>query len=477
MRSSRGYPRAPAPPSRSPTRHPRLPGRARRGGGRAGGLEERRAALLAERQAALRLARLLRALAPLGLTHPTPPRARAFGLALRRERGEALALLTEEVARLTEGAGIVRSTDGGEGELAVLLLVPASRAREVRALLFERGVEELQLPGGLEEAAPARALVALAIRERELFDQAADAERARAAQVERLAPALAAARRAALAALARLEAAAVCGATSHAFVVWGWVPSAEVPALAASVAREFHGAVSLAEFPVRAGDEASVPVMLENPRWLRPFQLLLALVPLPRYGSLDPTPWLALFYPLFFGFMLGDLGFGLAAVALALVARRRGWGGRFGRDVAAITLACGASAAVFGLLFGEAFGTLGEHAGLHPLLLDRRRGLLLFLGVALAAGLMHLAIGLGLGIAQAARHHHRREALGGAARLGLLAAAAACAAGALGVLPRTTVGTCSCCVVACLVVAVVAEGPLALLEVVSRWATSCRTPA
>lgn len=348
----------------------------------------------------------------------------------------------------------------------MLLLVPASRASAVRALLFERGVEELRLPGGLEEAAPARTLVALAVRERELLDQAAHAELARAAQAERLAPALARARRAALASLARLEAAAVCAATGHAFVVWGWVPRAAVPALADSVARAFCGAVSLAEFPVGQGEEEAVPVVLANPAWLRPFQLLLALVPLPRHGSIDPTPWLALFYPLFFGFMLGDLGFGLGAVALALLARRRGWGGRLGRDVAAIALACGVSAAFFGILFGEAFGSLGEHIGLRPLAFDRRRGLVLFLGVALAAGLVHLAVGIALGIAHAARHHHRREALGGAARLGLLAGAAASAAGALGVLPAAAAAPGLVCAVGCAVVAVAAEGPLALLEVV-----------
>jgi V/A-type H+-transporting ATPase subunit I len=429
-------------------------------------LEERRAALLAERQSARRLARLLRALVPLSAETPTPPRARAFGLALRRERGDALSLLADEVARLTGGGGVVRAIDAGEGELAVLLIVPSSRAREVRSLLFEQGVEELQLPGQLEALAPAHALAALAERERDLPAEIARVEQARDELMARLSPAVAAAGRSARAALARLEATAACGETGHAFVVWGWAPRAQVPALGAAAASAFAGRMSISEFPLAPGEEGEVPVMLTNPPWLAPFQLLLAFVPLPRYGSLDPTAWLALFYPLFFGLMLGDLGFGAAAVGLALLARARGWGGRLGRDVAAIALACGAWAAVFGLLFGEAFGSLGERVGLHPLLFDRRSALLGLLAVALAFGLGHLAVGLALGIRQALRDGRRREALGRASRLAFLAAAALASAAALGALPRALAWPATSAALACAALAVVAEGPMALLEAV-----------
>ena len=429
-------------------------------------IEERRAALLAERQSARRLARLLRALVPLTSETPTPPRARAFGLALRRERADALALLSGELARVTGGGGVLRATDAGEGELAVLLIVPSSRARDVRSLLFEQGVEELQLPGLVDTLAPARALVALAARERALPGEIAAADRARDELAARLAPSLAAADRTARAALARLDAAATCGETGHAFVVWGWAPRAQVAALSTATARAFAGRVSVSEFPLAAGEEGEVPVVLSNPGWLAPFQILLALVPLPRYGSLDPTAWLALFYPVFFGLMLGDLGFGVLAVAIALAARWRGWGGRLGRDAAAVGLACGAWAALFGLLFGEAFGSLGERLGLHPLVMDRRGAIVALLGVALAVGLGHLAIGLTLGIRQAARDGRRREALGRAARLALLAAAAVAIASALEVMPGLLVAPATAAVLGCAALALVAEGPMALLEAV-----------
>ena len=41
------------------------------------------------------------------------------------------------------------------------------------------------------------------------------------------------------------------------------------------------------------GEEA--PVVLANPRLFRPFETLTRMVPLPRYGSIDPTPFMAVF--------------------------------------------------------------------------------------------------------------------------------------------------------------------------------------
>lgn len=429
-------------------------------------LDERRAALLAERQSLIRLARLLTALAPIRAETPPPPRARAFGLALRRERGDALPLLEAEVARLTGGAGVVRATDAGDGELAVLLLVPVSRAGEIAALLFERGVEELKVPGQLENASPARALVQLRDRERAIAPLVAELDAERAARAGALRPALVEARRSAAASLARLEAVSSCAETAHAFVVWGWAPRDRVAPLTAAAARAFGDRVAIAEFPIAPGEQGEVPVVLRNPAWLAPFQLLLALVPLPRYGSLDPTPWLALFFPLFFGIMLGDVGFGVLAVAVGLLARLRGWGGVRGSAIATIAIACGVSAALFGALFGEAFGTLGEHLGLHPVLLDRREALFPLIGLVLAVGLGHLVVGLALGAWQEARHGAVREAVGRAARLAMLVGATAGAACALGALPRA--GTTPALLVAgaCALLAVACEGPMALLEAV-----------
>jgi len=118
------------------------------------------------------------------------------------------------------------------------------------------------------------------------------------------------------------------------------------------------------------------------------------------------------------------------------------------------------------LLFGEALGELGAMAGLHPVLLDRRRAFLAFLKLALAVGTVHVGAGMALGFASALRGGHRRDALGRAAKLLLLAAVAAAALAMFGIVPRSVLRPALLCAAGFLLVALVAEGPLAALDLV-----------
>jgi V/A-type H+-transporting ATPase subunit I len=199
---------------------------------------------------------------------------------------------------------------------------------------------------------------------------------------------------------------------------------------------------------------------------VRPFQLLLALVPLPRYGSVDPTPFLAFFFPLFFGLVLGDVAFGVLGIGVALLVRARGWGGALGRDVAAVALACSASALVFGVLFGEALGELGTHVGLHPLVIHRGTAVMAFLGMAVAIGAAHVVLGMVLGVASSLRAGHRRHAIGRAAKLGLLLSGGAAIGALAGALPAAALWPCLGALAVCLATAMVADGFLAALELV-----------
>lgn len=57
--------------------------------------------------------------------------------------------------------------------------------------------------------------------------------------------------------------------------------------------------------------EDNPPVILDNPKIIKPFEFLTKLYGLPPYGFIDPTPFVAPFYMLFFGICLGDIGYGL----------------------------------------------------------------------------------------------------------------------------------------------------------------------
>ena len=110
-----------------------------------------------------------------------------------------------------------------------------------------------------------------------------------------------------------------------------------------------------------------MPGGADNPRLFRPFELIVRLMPLPRYGSLDPTPFVAVFFPMFFGLILGDVGYGLALAALGLVLRARSRPNTPLRSVAEIAGPCAAFSIIFGFLFGEFFGDLGQRRfGMRP---------------------------------------------------------------------------------------------------------------
>jgi V/A-type H+-transporting ATPase subunit I len=428
-------------------------------------LEARRTSLLEEREATTRFERLVVALAPLrhGLDPGLSPQL--HGLVLRRDP-RALALLEGEVRRISGGVCDVVSRALDPENVGVLVTVPRTASEELSALLFERGVEEVKLPPGFAGKGLLDVLLLLAARGRAIPGELSAAEEALADRAASLGPALDGAARAGRAELARLHAAGRCGSTRFAFVVAGWTPEERLSPLREGAARAFGGRVTVlaSRPPPERWDE--VPVVLRNSAPVRPFQILLALLPLPRYGSVDPTPYLALFFPLFFGLVLGDVVFGLAGIAAALLARARGWGGRTGRDVAAVALACAAAALAFGILYGEALGELGAHVGLRPVVLDRRGAILSFLWLALAVGGGHVATGMVLGVVASLRARQTRHAVGRAARLGLLFAGAASIGAAAGVLPPAALLPALAAVGALLVVAVAAGGFLAALDLV-----------
>jgi len=428
-------------------------------------LEERVAALKEELHVVDRYGRLLVALAPLRPELPRAGEPHAVGLVMRNDR-RALELLGAELGRLTDGNCSVQSRPAGEDQLAVLVTVPRARAREVGALLFEQGVEEIRLPERYAGQPLLEALRLLLRRERDLPGQLAAAQEDLDRYGARVAPALRRAGRRARRRLARIRALATCGETRHAFLVTGWAPRARVTSLEHELRRAFGGRVALFSQSPGPGEDADVPVVLENPPLLRPFERLLALVPPPTYGSLDPTPYLAISFPLLFGLILGDAGFGALGLAVSLAWRWRGWGGPAGRDYATIAIACSASALVFGILFGELLGSLGADLGMRPILLDRRRAVLAFLGLAMGVGVLHVGLGTALGAIQSLRHRHLREALERTGRLLLLAGSVPAGLALAGALPRGLLVPSLSASGAGVLLAVAGGGPMALLEVV-----------
>ena len=154
-----------------------------------------------------------------------------------------------------------------------------------------------------------------------------------------------------------------------------------------------------------AGDLAmsggAPPVVQSNSGVVKPFEALVDVINKPKYSELDPTIVLFLTFPLFFGFMIGDLGYGLLYMGLGYLLISK-----FDSDVinalGGIGVLSGLFTAVFGVLYGEFFGLhqLGYilypsgsapiHKGLQPHYIAYAQAWLL---LSVVAGVLHMAVG------------------------------------------------------------------------------------
>jgi len=292
--------------------------------------------------------------------------------------------------------------------LAAVLLVPPTDATRVERLLAQAGVHELPMPEGSGGKTLGQLGPTLTSRLDALDADLTTLDRERQAMSQAVGPGLAGARAAAEDRLLGLAAKGKAAATPRSFVVEGWIPESGFARLTQTLTARFGGRVVVESVAREEWRGESAPVVLHNPRLFRPFEMITRMVPLPAYGTIDPTPFVAVFFPMFFGLILGDIGYGLLLGVLALWLRHGGATGSSRRAVAEVLGAGAAFAVAFGIAFGEFFGNLGARwFGLHPLLLDREKSLLSFLALAIAIGAVHITLGLTLGVINASRGHPR----------------------------------------------------------------------
>ncbi|MDR4987969.1 MAG: V-type ATPase 116kDa subunit family protein [Bacteroidales bacterium] len=98
----------------------------------------------------------------------------------------------------------------------------------------------------------------------------------------------------------------------------GWVPEEKKEALVSFL--ENTATLYIAQPP---GQEDKVPILLKNKKFASKFEMLGDLYSLPSYRELDLTPFFAPFYVLFFGFCLGDAGYGILIALAALLLKKK----------------------------------------------------------------------------------------------------------------------------------------------------------
>ena len=150
--------------------------------------------------------------------------------------------------------------------------------------------------------------------------------------------------------------------SEHAFVMDGWVTTrsaAEVSDALSSVCTY----VEIEEFeePAHHGhhhdEEVEMPPIAFAPRHhARSFEMLTDVMGRPEYGRVDPTMFMLVTYPLFFGMILGDMAYGLAIIGMGAFLWSRFPLNDTMRNVSRFLFAIGFSTLIFGYIYGEFAG-------------------------------------------------------------------------------------------------------------------------
>ena len=147
----------------------------------------------------------------------------------------------------------------------------------------------------------------------------------------------------------RIEATADKAAEGLLLVMEGWAEKDNAEKVDAAL-NDYPNVVYIKENP---SEEDETPVKLKNNRFARLFEMIGGLYALPKYGTLDMTPFFAPFYMLFFAICLNDAGYGAIIFALGLVLALKA---PKMRQAAYLTMICGGATTLFGLYTGSLFG-------------------------------------------------------------------------------------------------------------------------
>lgn len=175
------------------------------------------------------------------------------------------------------------------------------------------------------------------------------------------------------------------------FLVSGWVTADEEEEIKQTIINDLDDNIAIISEDVLEEERESVPVQLDNPSFIKPFEVLIEMFSFPIYGEIDPTSWIAPFYFIFFGMMSADAGYGVLLWAgtfamLKLFEMDEGLEQniRFFNYNSIATI-------IFGLIFGSFFGF-----DLPFQLLSLQDDVITILIISIILGVIHIILGFQL---------------------------------------------------------------------------------
>ncbi len=179
--------------------------------------------------------------------------------------------------------------------------------------------------------------------------------------------------------------------------VKGWIPKDSKEEFVDLIKKIDRDAVLRFQDPDREEYE-NVPVILKNKPPISYYQSFLDIYSPPVYKTVDPTVFIAIFFPIYYGFMLGDAGYGIIGMLLFWLLSNSFKVGSMGYNLSMVYFINSIFATIFGFVFGEIFGDFGIKLGIIKPLFHRTHEVIDLILIAVGFGFFQLLLGMLLGV-------------------------------------------------------------------------------
>jgi len=383
-------------------------------------LAQAQASMEAELSLLARYEPILQKIQPLAKQIVTTGAYDSVALLVERRYKSALDMLKKELDQLTHNQCEIVSTDVDEDTTAVIVVFGKKYSEAVHKFLAMENVNQVRLPSDFQDMPFDVAYEQLTLRKAELPAQLEQVKNELAEMSSEWYMKLTTVRDVLVDKIDEISAIPKFGQTEYAFVITGWLPASDLKSFRRSIIEEFGTDVIINQLEIDEREFDETPVSLKNPKWAEPasFAMSYLMGGKPKYGTIDPSIIWAISYPLIFGMIVGDIGYGIVMLAIILWMRLKF------KDKPAVQLATGllgpaATAAIlFGFFYGEFFGAVFWEAGWirtfellgFTLPYNREHVVEPLMFMALGLGVIQILFGLILGVVNSVRTKHMKHA-------------------------------------------------------------------
>lgn len=341
----------------------------------------------------------------------------AVALLINKKYGSVLPLIREQVGTITKQQFELIAAEVDPETIAAIIVFNKNYSEQVHGFLWSEKVNQLRLPESLADKPFDQILEHIVARKQEIPDEIAKINEKLAVVSDKWYVKLVALKMAIQDHVEVLTIPNTLAQTNLAFVITGWLPKKYFADLNKSLSKELRDAVFVEKLEMSQKEMEEAPVIYENPRWAKPYELVMGIFQKPMYGTIDPTPYMAIAFPIFFGLIVGDMGIGAFLLVLTLFCRWHYKNIYWVRPVTTIAIMASLSSILFGVVYGEFFGNILELNHLikevHVLgikfPINRIDAMMPMLMLSIGIGAVQVSLGLVLGVVNSIKRKAKKH--------------------------------------------------------------------